>query len=37
MTDLTENQKQFIRNWVAIRNTEVEEKMARLIIFSLKN
>ena len=25
MTDLTENQKQFIRNWVAIRNTEVEE------------
>ena len=25
MKDLTENQKQFIRNWVAIRNTEVEE------------
>ena len=25
MTNLTENQKQFIRNWVAIRNTEVEE------------
>jgi len=25
MTDLTENQKQFIRNWVAIRNTKVEE------------
>ena len=25
MKDITENQKQFIRNWVAIRNTEVEE------------
>jgi len=25
MKDLTENQKQFIRNWVAIRNTKVEE------------
>jgi len=25
MTDLTENQKQFIRNWVAIRDTEREE------------
>lgn len=25
MTDLTENHKQFIRNWVAIRNTEFEE------------